>query len=101
MNDPNIARLMRRRAFLNRAGLGFGGLALNSMLANETPTGDPHFQPKAKSVIWMFMRGGVSHMESFDPKPELTKYEGKSITPKRPTPMFKIRSVSRRCVSSL
>lgn len=35
--------------------------------------------PKAKSVIWLFMRGGVSHLESFDPKPELTKYAGKSI----------------------
>ena len=43
------------------------------------PTGQPHFAPKAKSVIWLFMNGGVSHMESFDPKPMLTKYEGKSI----------------------
>jgi hypothetical protein len=43
------------------------------------PDGKPHFAPKAKSVIWLFMRGGVSHMESFDPKPMLTKYAGKSI----------------------
>jgi len=41
--------------------------------------GDPHFAPKAKSVIWLFMRGGVSHMESFDHKPALNKYAGKSI----------------------
>ena len=43
------------------------------------PTGDPHFSPKAKSVIWLFMNGGVSQVESFDPKPELTKYGGMSI----------------------
>jgi hypothetical protein len=45
----------------------------------QPPDGQPHFAPKAKSVIWLFMNGGVSHMESFDPKPELTKYGGKSI----------------------
>src|SRR6188472_4443153 len=39
-----------------------------------------HFQPKAKNVIWMFMNGGVSQMESFDPKPMLNKYAGKTIT---------------------
>jgi hypothetical protein len=44
------------------------------------PDGKPHFAPKAKSVIWLFMNGGVSHMESFDPKPMLTKYSGKSIS---------------------
>ncbi|MDF1751775.1 MAG: DUF1501 domain-containing protein [Verrucomicrobiales bacterium] len=82
---------MRRRHFLNRAGLGFGGLALQSLLQRDgfasadtagTFThfdGKPQFAPKAKNVIWLFMRGGVSHMESFDPKPMLTKYAGKSI----------------------
>jgi hypothetical protein len=55
--------------------------------AEETGTDDayrldgkPHFAPKAKSVIWLFMRGGVSHMESFDHKPALNKYAGKSIS---------------------
>jgi len=49
------------------------------------PDGKPHFAPKAKSVIWLFMLGGVSHVESFDPKPILNKYAGKSIdeTPHR------------------
>jgi len=72
-------------------GMGFTGLALGAMLsrdgvvrANDDPTwhppnGQPHFAPQAKSVIWLFMNGGMSHMESFDPKPELTKYAGKSI----------------------
>jgi hypothetical protein len=72
-----------RRAFLER---GLGGIALASLLANEKrtfahsePDGKPHFAPKAKSVIWLFMNGGVSHLETFDPKPELDKYAGKSI----------------------
>ncbi|XZE19773.1 DUF1501 domain-containing protein [Pirellulaceae bacterium SH449] len=46
----------------------------------NAPDGLPHFPPKAKSVIWLFMNGGVSHMESFDPKPMLTKYAGKTIS---------------------
>ena len=74
-----------RRDFLADAGLGFAGLALGAMLhrdgvaADGAPSGQPHFAPKAKSVIWLFMIGGVSPMESFDPKPALTKYAGMSI----------------------
>lgn len=78
---------MLRRQFLNKSALGFGSLALQSMLAQDAtadnsglPDGVASFAPTAKSVIWLFMRGGVSHMESFDPKPALTKYAGKSIT---------------------
>ena len=71
--------------------MGFTGLALGAMLHRDgvaragtsagwaPPDGSPHFAPKAKSVIWLFMVGGVSHMESFDPKPELNKYAGKTI----------------------
>ncbi|MEZ6104869.1 MAG: DUF1501 domain-containing protein [Pirellulaceae bacterium] len=84
--------LPHRRTFLRGAG-GFASVALAAMLhrdgwgqqvsADEAawspPTGEPHFQPKAKSVIWLFMNGGVSHLESFDPKPELDKYAGKTI----------------------
>jgi hypothetical protein len=78
-----------RRRFLADLGMGFTGLALGAMLhrdgfANSAadwmpPNGLPHIAPKAKSVIWLFMIGGVSHLESFDPKPELNKYGGKSI----------------------
>lgn len=72
-------------------GMGFTGLVLGAMLAREgiaradapaewlPPDGKPHFQPKAKSVVWLFMNGGVSQVESFDPKPELNKHAGKSI----------------------
>ena len=72
---------LNRRMFLGRTGLGFGSLALGSMLrgGDSGVNGLPHFAPKAKSVIWLFMRGGVSHMESFDPKPMLNQLAGKSI----------------------
>jgi Protein of unknown function (DUF1501) len=80
-----------RRSFLADTGMGFTGLALGAMLfrdgvakASESswhaPDGKPHFTPKAKSVIWIFLCGGVSHVESFDVKPELNKYAGKSIS---------------------
>ncbi|ODU01199.1 MAG: sulfatase [Planctomycetes bacterium SCN 63-9] len=82
---------IHRRRFLADMGMGFTGLALGAMLHGDgiarasdgiwtPPDGKPHFAPKAKSVIWLFMNGGVSHMETFDPKPELNKYAGKSIT---------------------
>jgi hypothetical protein len=78
-----------RRTFLADLGMGFTGLALGAMLQRDgfasdsanwaPPTGVPSFAPKAKSVIWLFMIGGVSHLESFDPKPALNKYAGMSI----------------------
>lgn len=78
----------QRRTFLAGAGMGLTSLALSVLLHRDgyasdggwmPPDGKPHFAPKAKSVIWLFMNGGVSHMESFDPKPMLTKYGGKTI----------------------
>jgi len=69
-----------RRAFLTEAGLGFGGLALSAMLQREARTAPTSaVAPKAKSVIWLFMIGGASHLETFDPKSALTKYAGKTI----------------------
>ncbi|MBW3600866.1 MAG: DUF1501 domain-containing protein, partial [Planctomycetes bacterium] len=86
---PGFSASPSRRTFLTDVGLGFTGLALSAMLQREglgsedaawsAPDGKPHFAPKAKSVIWLFMRGGVSHMESFDPKPALDKHVGKTI----------------------
>src|SRR5688572_18096705 len=82
---------IHRRAFLADLGMGFTGLALGALLQRDgvvrasapatwaPPDGKPHFRPKAKSVIWLFMNGGVSHMETFDPKPMLTKFAGKTI----------------------
>lgn len=76
--------LPTRRTFLADVGMGFSGLALNAMLHRDgysKDTGQPalHFPAKAKKVIWLFMVGGTSHMESFDPKPMLNKYAGKTI----------------------
>ena len=68
--------------------MGFGGLALTGLLHQENMrAGEPstmegsvrRIAPKAKSVIWLFMIGGTSHLESFDPKPMLNKYAGKTI----------------------
>jgi hypothetical protein len=57
--------------------MGVTGLALGSLLAREA--GAAHAPGRAKSVIWLFMVGGVSHVESFDPKPALNAYAGESI----------------------
>ena len=82
---------VNRRASLSDVGMGFTGLALGSMLVRDgisaeppaaaasLPTGQPAFAPKAKSVIWYFMLGGTSHVESFDPKPALNLHAGKTI----------------------
>lgn len=75
-----------RRSLLNQWCLGFGGLALNSMLTRSSiahPGENPlwpqrgHFEPRAKRIIFLFMHGGPSHVDLFDPKPVLTKYDGK------------------------
>ncbi|MCA9179165.1 MAG: DUF1501 domain-containing protein [Planctomycetales bacterium] len=77
-----------RRHFLANAGLGMASVALNAMLQRDAaaeattatvPTGKPHFAPRAKNVIWFFMNGGTSHVESFDPKPALNQHAGKTI----------------------
>ena len=81
-------KTQQRRTFLADVGMGVTGLALGALLHRDgiaregqwsAPDGMPHFPAKAKNVIWLFMNGGVSHMESFDPKPMLTKYGGKTI----------------------
>ena len=72
-----------RRAFLSEAGLGFGSVALAAMLERDVLAAAQQAQaqntPTAKHVIWLFMIGGTSHMESFDPKPALNEHAGKTI----------------------
>ena len=79
-----------RRDFLRRAGAGFGMLALADLLAqqglaeedralNPLAPKPSHFPAKAKSVIWLFMEGGPSGFDLFDPKPELQKRDGQRI----------------------
>jgi hypothetical protein len=73
-----------RRDFLFEAGGGLGGLALASLLnAEQGGSGKaPHFPPHAKAVISLFMSGGVSQMDTFDPKPALRKYAGQPLAGK-------------------
>lgn len=68
--------MMNRRKFLLEAGGGMGALALTSL---EAAT---HHAPKAKRVISLFMSGGVSHMDTFDPKPALARYAGQPLSGK-------------------
>ncbi|MEM7479503.1 MAG: DUF1501 domain-containing protein [Planctomycetota bacterium] len=91
--EKSFAQQFNRRTCLS--GLGLGSIALAGMMAQEgraaaktaaTTTdsaaiADPtHFKPRAKNVIFLFMVGGVSHLETFDPKPLLNKYAGKKAT---------------------
>ena len=73
-----------RRRFLSDVGMGFAGMAMGAMLARDgvARAEDSPLLPgggKAKSVIWIFLVGGMSHVESFDPKPELNAHAGKTI----------------------
>ena len=89
-------KFLTRREMLERCGFGLGALALNSLLdgkALATPHSaiqnpqslnpqspkQPHFAPKVKRVIHLFMNGGPSQVDTFDPKPMLTKYDGKAL----------------------
>lgn len=70
-----------RREFLGQAGLGIGAAALASLLANDKSIASdavqhPHFAPKAKAVIYLFMAGGPSQLELFEDKPKLTELSG-------------------------
>ena len=80
--DRSVCPGVHRRTFLADVGMGFTGLVLGTLLAEERgarAAAPPTPRKKAKSVIWLFMNGGVSHLESFDRKPMLDKYAGKSI----------------------
>ncbi|MGB3121026.1 MAG: DUF1501 domain-containing protein [Verrucomicrobiales bacterium] len=79
-----------RRQVLQTAGAGFGALALQTLLGGERASVAatlrnplaalaPHFAPRAKSVIFLFMYGGPSHVDLFDPKPALAKWHGQPI----------------------
>ncbi|MDB4711675.1 DUF1501 domain-containing protein [Verrucomicrobiales bacterium] len=70
---------INRREFLLRSGGGFGGLAMSQVLGSERSI--PHHAPKAKRVIQLFMNGGVSQMDTFDPKPKLKELNGQAFDP--------------------
>ncbi|MEX2672684.1 MAG: DUF1501 domain-containing protein [Phycisphaeraceae bacterium] len=101
MNRPTLAHGLTvndipatRRDFLQRTGMGFGMMGLAGLLGqqgmltrsahaaegtNPMAARAPHFAPRAKRVIHLFMNGGPSHLDTFDPKPMLDKYDGKEL----------------------
>src|SRR4051794_24686018 len=89
--DAEQRHLLTRRWFFRDCGVGLGSMALASLLgesAGAAPSpADPmaprkaHFPGKAKSVIYLFMAGAPSHLELFDNKPQLAKYDGKLPPP--------------------
>ncbi len=84
---------LNRRTFLNSSGLGLGSIALADLLAAETRAqevpqnaardrgvlGDPHYTPKAKRVIYLFMSGGPSQLDLYDYKPLLNERHGEQL----------------------
>src|SRR5262245_12227151 len=82
---PHFRLTRTRREFIRDAFCGFGGLALASLLdeqqaragtVNPLATKMPHLPAKARAVIFVFMAGGPSHLETFDPKPLLNELQG-------------------------
>src|ERR1700690_831808 len=78
--------MFSRRDMLRQAACGFGYLALAGLATEQAPpvvnplaSRKPHFPPRAKRVIFLFMQGGVSHVDSFDYKPRLEKDDGKML----------------------
>lgn len=73
---------LNRRAILQSSAFGFGSIALSQMLAADghtSPITGPHFSPRAKNVIFIFMSGGPSHLDLFDPKPKLNQLHGQAV----------------------
>lgn len=80
-----------RRQVLKQAALGFGAVAFNSLLAEEAAAATakgPHFPARAKRVLFLFMKGGPSHLDTFDPKPRLDKDHGKPYPGEKPRVQF-------------
>jgi Protein of unknown function (DUF1501) len=95
--------LLSRRDLLRQSAVGFGHLALAALLAEETARAaparaagvadplapkSPHFTPRAKRVIFLFMKGGPSHVDTFDYKPRLQKDDGKPLPFAKPRVQF-------------
>ena len=90
----DVFAALNRRSLLQRSAFGLGSIALSQLLAQEeaarSGTASPlisttplpngtHFQPRARNVIFIFMSGGPSHLDLFDPKPQLTRFHGQPV----------------------
>ena len=78
MTGHELSAEFTRRRLLQGSAMGLGSIALNWMLAGEARA-DFHHQPRAKSIIWLFMEGGPSHLDLVDPKPLLNRLAGKPL----------------------
>lgn len=87
---PSDSSWIARRTFLQRPGISLGAMALGSLWGRSGLSIDPqdqvqgviqplHFAPKAKRVIWLYMAGGMTHLETFDPKPKLAEMHGQPM----------------------
>ena len=85
-----LLRAPNRREFLQQAGGGLGAVSLSWLLAQDAAlasdglsaspsTRQPHFPARARNVIYLFMHGGPSHLETFDPKPDLQRLAGRPL----------------------
>ncbi len=95
-------RIISRRAMLQQAAIGFGNLALTAMLVENAANASggpqpsrnplaqkrPHFRPRAKRVIFLFMKGGPSHVDTFDYKPALQRDDGRELPFAKPRVQF-------------
>src|SRR3954465_14124980 len=108
---PHVIPVTSRREFLYKAGCGFGALAFSYLLGMDSVQAGnavldpfapkrPHHLPKAKSVIWLFMEGGPSHLDLFDPKPELDKLAGKPMPESFGRPMTAMGTASNTIMPS-
>src|SRR5690349_18291474 len=80
ITNSQLGALLSRRRMLQQMCSGFGMLGLAGLVGPQAlaaaQTRGAHFAPRAKRVIFLFLNGGPSHMDTFDPKPALKKYEG-------------------------
>jgi hypothetical protein len=93
-----------RRDFLQQGSLGFGWLAFSGLMSSQAVAATPnasaaHFAPTAKRVIFLFMDGGVSHVDTFDPKPQLSQLNGQPAKWK-PDPRSQAVSAGRKWLGS-
>src|SRR6476659_1015500 len=86
--DPTILREITRRHFFKQSGFGIGGVALSTLLNDrlfaqqpDTPftARAPHFAPKAKQIIYLFMAGAPTQLDLFDNKPALQQFDGQAL----------------------
>jgi hypothetical protein len=82
MRPDEFQSICTRRSFLAQCAGGVGAVALWHLLARDgyaATSKSPHFAPTAKRVIFLFMEGGPSQIDLFDPKPEMRKWDGQPL----------------------